>query len=1377
MTLAVIAEKPSVARSIAEVLGASRKERGSFRGNGYVVTWAIGHLVGLAEPHEMDPEWKAWRYERLPMLPSEWGLRVLEQTKEHFAIVEAVLNSTEIERVVCATDAGREGELIFRYIFKRAGCRKPVERLWISSLTPDAIRAGFKSLRPGEDFDRLAAAAEARSRADWLVGMNFTRAYTLRYGPDLLSVGRVQTPTLAMIVEREKAIRDFVPVAYCQVEATFGRDGDSYGGIWFDPAKTASEGEELAQRLPADGALAEAIRARCEDKPAEVVESTGTDKSFPPPFLYDLTELQRHANRLYGMTAQATLTAAQALYEQHKLLSYPRTDSRHLSTSVAASLGPIVTSIAPAYGDAVAPGTGTRPLSRRFVDDSKVTDHHAIIPTGAPREGRKLREDEERLYDLVCRRLLMAWHAEHETRVTKVVTRVPARAPHSGGSPSPASSGGAGVAPSSPMSSPMDRFRSSGTVVTQQGWKALDIEPRRSKKKETGGEPDVRLPEGLAVGQVRPVTGIEVQNRQTSPPRRFTDATLLTAMESAGRALDSRELEEAMRERGLGTPATRAATIETLLVRAYVERRGKALHATEKGIALIDVVHEAVKSPQLTGEWELALKKLERGQGSLPELMAGIERFVIEVIGNLSSTPSTPGASPLLAQPSLPSSPCQGEGRGEGQGTTSGPLSAGGGVVIPSTSRDQEGVATPQGGSASSRGPGDLGAILSDRFGHPCFRVNQEEVCKAVAAGDDALLVMPTGSGKSLCYQLPGIARGGTTLVISPLIALMEDQTAKLRGKGFRAEQIHSGRTREQSRAVCRAYLDGALDFLTIAPERLSVPGFPEMLARRKPALIAVDEAHCISHWGHDFRPDYRLLGARLPLFRPAPILAVTATATVRVQEDILAQLGIGRARRFIRGFRRENLAIEVVERPRGERAALALATLEPEDRRPALVYVSSRKMAEEVASLLVAARYRAAPYHAGLDTQTRSRTQDAFQRGEIEVVVATIAFGMGIDKADIRTVIHLALPGTVEGYYQEIGRAGRDGLPARALLCYSWADRKMHESFLERDYPETSRLEALLGRVPGAGIERSALLSTCGLDAEIAEPALGKLWIHGGVSVDSDDVVRPGKGGWQPRYEAIRAYRRAQLDEVLEFAQSSDCRMVRLVRHFGETRDAKPCACCDACQPSRCVGRRFRAASEAELSLADRVLDELERKDGLATGSLLRGLFPAGGMERRDFERILDALGRAGALSLSEDEFEKDGKSIRFRRAHLRSNAREALRRDALLFDDDGPVQAGIGRSKKPRRKQAGKGGQRSAPAPSDPEVSGRLREWRRKLAKARGFPAFVIMNDTLLQAIASEKPASIPALLQIKGAGPKLVEKHGAEILRLVRADASAP
>ena len=331
----------------------------------------------------------------------------------------------------------------------------------------------------------------------------------------------------------------------------------------------------------------------------------------------------------------------------------------------------------------------------------------------------------------------------------------------------------------------------------------------------------------------------------------------------------------------------------------------------------------------------------------------------------------------------------------------------------------------------------NLNDLLHSVFGFREFRANQLEVCKAAIERHDLLLVMPTGSGKSLCYQLPSIALGGTGLVISPLIALMEDQAAKLRGLGLRVARIHSGLDRATLRQACQDYLRGDLQFLFIAPERLRVPGFPEMLAKRKPTLIAIDEAHCISQWGHDFRPDYRMLGQYLPALRPSPILALTATATPTVQADITTQLGMAAPKKFIHGFRRENLAIEVVEVPVPERTRAICNLLSNRERRPAIVYATSRKQAEQLADEL-SRKMPAAAYHAGLESETRERVQTAFQAGKIEVVVATIAFGMGIDKADIRTVIHAGLPGTLEGYYQEIGRAGRDGKPSRTILMYS---------------------------------------------------------------------------------------------------------------------------------------------------------------------------------------------------------------------------------------------------------------------------------------------------------------------------------------------------
>src|SRR5580658_1133246 len=359
----------------------------------------------------------------------------------------------------------------------------------------------------------------------------------------------------------------------------------------------------------------------------------------------------------------------------------------------------------------------------------------------------------------------------------------------------------------------------------------------------------------------------------------------------------------------------------------------------------------------------------------------------------------------------------------------------------------------------------DCSALLSAVFGFAGFRIGQEQVCRAAVAGHDLLLVMPTGAGKSLCFQLPALARGGTALVISPLIALMEDQAAKLAALNLRVARVHSGMDREASREACREYLAGRLQFLFIAPERLRVPGFAEMLAKRKPNLIAIDEAHCISQWGHDFRPDYRLLGESLALLRPAPVIALTATATPVVQNDIVGQLDLKNAARFIHGFRRDNLAIETVEVSKPRRAEFCAELLSPKERRPAIVYAPTRKEAETTAADL-ARSYPSAAYHAGLDPQVRERIQREFLAGNLDVVVATIAFGMGIDKADVRTVIHTALPASVEGYYQEIGRAGRDGLPSRTILMHSFADRRTHDFFYQRDYPELAVLDRIVNKI-----------------------------------------------------------------------------------------------------------------------------------------------------------------------------------------------------------------------------------------------------------------------------------------------------------------------
>jgi RecQ family ATP-dependent DNA helicase len=482
--------------------------------------------------------------------------------------------------------------------------------------------------------------------------------------------------------------------------------------------------------------------------------------------------------------------------------------------------------------------------------------------------------------------------------------------------------------------------------------------------------------------------------------------------------------------------------------------------------------------------------------------------------------------------------------------------------------------------------PVELHELLRSIFGFARFRANQEAVCRAAIDGRDLILIMPTGFGKSLCYQLPAIALGGTALVISPLIALMEDQAAKLTALGLRVARIHSGLDRSQARQACVDYLAGTLQFLFIAPERLRVPGFGEMLAKRKPALIAIDEAHCISQWGHDFRPDYRMLGQYLPALRPAPVLALTATATPTVQADIVEQLGMVKPAKFIHGFRRDNLAIEVVELSMPERPGAICGLLASAERRPAIVYATSRKMSEQLAEEL-ALRIPAAAYHAGLDAATRERVHTAFQAGELEVVVATIAFGMGIDKADIRTVIHAGLPATLEGYYQEIGRAGRDGAMSRTYLMHSYADQRTHDFFLNRDYPPADHLQQVfraLGENPQPVEE---LRAASKLGEEEFDKALEKLEIHGGARVDFGGSVTAGGTGWKKTYTIQAQYRAEQFEKVLRFTTSSECRMAALVRHFGDVEDARrTCGICDVCDPAGAVLRLFRRPTAVERAM-----------------------------------------------------------------------------------------------------------------------------------------------------------------------------------------------
>lgn len=576
----VIAEKPSVARSIAAVIGATEKQNGYWQGGGYLVSWCIGHLVSFAEAGQYDEKYCKWRYEDLPILPQSWQFIVPDEKKQQFEVLRALLNRPDVDSVTAATDAGREGELIFRFVYQMAGCTKPVKRLWISSMEDAAIREGFANLRPDSDYDALYQSALCRAKADWLVGINATRLFSVLYHKTL-TVGRVQTPTLKMLVDRDAKILRFQKEKYYTVSIQSG--------------SLKADSERIS-----DAETANSLKEKCTSAVAVCTSVKREKKTEQPPKLYDLTTLQREANRLFGFTAKQTLDYAQQLYEK-KLLTYPRTDSQYLTEDMGQTAQHLVSDLLGLLP--IAQGLALTTEVGRVLNSKKVSDHHAIIPTSEfVKQGfTGLAESECKLMNLVCSKLLCAIAAPHEYETVTAV-----------------------------FSCAGNEFTAKGKTVLVPGWKEIDQRFRSTLKADTEEEVLNTLPE-LAEGQSFSVTA-NVLEHFTSPPKAYTEDTLLSAMERAG----AEDMPENAERKGLGTPATRAAILEKLVQMGFVQRKGKQLVPTKDGINLAVVLPESLTSPVLTAEWENRLTEIAKGNADADEFMAEIETQVRQLVKTYS---------------------------------------------------------------------------------------------------------------------------------------------------------------------------------------------------------------------------------------------------------------------------------------------------------------------------------------------------------------------------------------------------------------------------------------------------------------------------------------------------------------------------------------------------------------------------------------------------------------------------------------------------------------------------------------------------------------------------------------------------------------------
>ncbi|MBP3625332.1 MAG: DNA topoisomerase 3 [Peptococcaceae bacterium] len=615
----VIAEKPSVARDIANVLGAKQKKNGYLEGNGYQVTWCIGHLVQLADPESYDESLKRWSMHTLPIMPEQFQHEVVPSTKSQFQIVQTLINKSS--EIICATDAGREGQLIFEYVLRLSNppqnCK--IQRLWISSMTDEAIQEGFAALKNNEEYQRLYQSARCRSEADWLVGINFTRLFTLRYGTKL-TVGRVQTPTLALIVERQQAIDNFHAEPYYQLQGVFG----TLRAMWNRGNVNRLDTKEQAQIM----------QKTLTGMDGTVTKLDTSRKTEDRPLLFDLTELQREANRRFGYTAQETLSIAQSLYEKHKLITYPRTDSRYLTADMKPLIPQLLKKIASVYPECVPfiqkIASKKLPLDKRIINDSKVSDHHAIIVTNNIHQyqPQKLTAKENNVLKLIMIRMIVALSDKKIYDETKLEIT---------------------------MDNQKDMFKATGRMIIDEGWTLAEQtltgragaqnQPQNDEQKEDKDDDDQQVFTDIALHQRVHLDKVNIIEKKTTPPKPYTEATLLTAMEKASREIDDKELKESMKGKGLGTPATRAGIIEKLISVGYVERKKKNLHPTQQGTMFIQLVPESIRQVEMTAQWELQLQEICDGKGNPEQFMQDIRRYVSQTVAENSTADTVQAVS------------------------------------------------------------------------------------------------------------------------------------------------------------------------------------------------------------------------------------------------------------------------------------------------------------------------------------------------------------------------------------------------------------------------------------------------------------------------------------------------------------------------------------------------------------------------------------------------------------------------------------------------------------------------------------------------------------------------------------------------------------